>query len=197
MKWRSLEPGGGAAEGDREKKGSEMQKDSKLQQKESALLEVWQDLERMRVRVEEAEAALRSERNAFEEVRECISDDLNRVQIAHEEAETREWKAVDDCQHALKVFKFKKYKKGYEDGKHGVSQRYSLEIESLGVKLMILLKAALRLLPWSLNAPSSDVAPLTSSSLRTAPDAEREAGSSPATVETSLNTPSSEVAPWR
>jgi len=30
----------------------------------------------------------------------------------------------------LKVFKFKKYKEGYEDGKQGVSPRYPLEIGS-------------------------------------------------------------------
>jgi len=42
-----------------EKKGSEVQKkDSKIQQKKS-------------------EAALRSKHNAFEEVQECLTDDLN------------------------------------------------------------------------------------------------------------------------
>jgi len=45
------------------------------------------------------------------------------------------------------VFKFKKYKEGYEDGKRGVSPRYSLEIGFfLGSE--ILLKAVLPLLPW-------------------------------------------------
>ena len=85
------------------------------------------------------------------------------------------------------MFKFKKYKKWYEDGKRGVSQKYSLEIESL---LAVMVET-------SLNAPSSDVTPLTSSSLGTAPDAKRVAGASPAAVETSLNTLSSDVAPWR
>ena len=46
------------------------------------------------------------------------------------------------------------------------------------------------------NAPSSDAAPLTSSSLSTAPDARRVAGASSAIVEeTSLNTPLSDAAP--
>jgi len=30
----------------------------------------------------------------------------------------------------LKVFKFKKYKEGYEDGKRGAPLKYSLDIES-------------------------------------------------------------------
>ena len=74
----------------------------------------------------DAEAVLRLEQDAFKEVRECLNDDLNRVQIALEKAEAREQEAVADC---LKVFKFKN-KEGYEDGKRGVSLRYSLEIGS-------------------------------------------------------------------
>jgi len=107
-----------------------LKRDSELQQKDSALLEARQDLEGMRLRAEEAEAALRSKRDAFEEVRKCLTNDLDRVQIALKEAEAHEQVVVVDCQHALKVFKFKKYKKGYEDGKHGVSPRYSLDVES-------------------------------------------------------------------
>ena len=45
-------------------------------------------------------------------------------------AEACEQKAVAECQHALKVFKFKKYKEGYEVGKRGVSMKYSLDIGS-------------------------------------------------------------------
>ena len=57
-----------------------MQKrDSELQHKESLLLEAWQDLVAMRLRAEEAEAALRSEQGAFQELRECLTNDLNRV----------------------------------------------------------------------------------------------------------------------
>jgi len=41
---------------------------------------------------------------------ECLTNDLNRVQIALKEAEGRKQEAIADCQHALKVFKFKKYK---------------------------------------------------------------------------------------
>ena len=43
---------------------------------------------------------------------------LNRAQIAHDEAEAHEQEAIADCQRTLKVFKFKKYKEGYEDRKH-------------------------------------------------------------------------------
>jgi len=46
-----------------------------------------------------AEAALRSERDAFEKVREILIDNLNRVQIALEEAEAFEKEAVANCQH--------------------------------------------------------------------------------------------------
>jgi len=75
-----------------------LKRDSELQQKEFALLKARQDLEEMWLR---AEAALRLERDAFEEARECLNDDLNRVQIALEEAEAREQETVTDCQHAL------------------------------------------------------------------------------------------------
>jgi len=59
---------------------------------------------------------------------ECLNDDLGRAQIALDEAEAREQEAVVECQRALKVFKFKKYKEGYEDGKCEVSPKYSLDI---------------------------------------------------------------------
>jgi len=64
----------------------------------------------MRLRAEEAEATLRSERDTAEEVKVCLTDDLNRVQIALEEAEAHEQEVIADCQHELKVFKFKMYK---------------------------------------------------------------------------------------
>ena len=70
---------------------------------------------------------MRSEWNAFEEAKECLSDDLNQALIALGEAEAREQEVIADCQHVLKVFKFKKYKEGYEDGKCGVSPRYPFE----------------------------------------------------------------------
>ena len=53
-----------------------LKRDSELQQKEFALLKARQDLEEMWLR---AEAALRLERDAFEEARGCLNDDLNRV----------------------------------------------------------------------------------------------------------------------
>ena len=46
-------------------------------------------------------------------------ENLNQVQIALKEAEVREQGAVADCQHALKVFKFKKYKEGTKTGSMG------------------------------------------------------------------------------
>ena len=41
-----------------------------------------------------------------------------------------EQEAVADCQCVLKVFKFRKYKEGYIDEKHGASLKYSLDIGS-------------------------------------------------------------------
>ena len=61
---------------------------------------------------------------------ECLKDNLSRAQIAHDEAETREQEAITDCQCTLKMFKFEKYKEGYEDGKRGAPPRYSLDIGS-------------------------------------------------------------------
>ena len=43
---------------------------------------------------------------------EYLKDDLSRAQISHYKAEARKKKAITDCQNALKVFKFKKYKEG-------------------------------------------------------------------------------------
>ena len=42
--------------------------------------------------------------------------------------EAQEQATVDHCSKAVNVIKFKKYKKGYEDEKQGVSSRYPLEI---------------------------------------------------------------------
>ena len=84
----------------------------------------------MWLHAEKVEAFLRSEQDAFEEVRECLADDLNLVHISLEETKTREHEAVAECQHARNVFKFKKYKEGYEDGKPEVSPRYQLDIRS-------------------------------------------------------------------
>jgi len=73
------------------------------------------------------------------------------------------------------VLQFKKSKAGYEDGKRGASLRYSLDIESFlrgegrGPPESSAAHAAQ--VETSLNAPSSDVAPLTSGLLPTALDA--------------------------
>jgi len=82
----------------------------------------------------------------------------------------------------LKVFKFKKYKKGYENRNRGVFPRYSLDIgsllriESQGPSESSVTYAAK--LETSLNALSSDATPLVSSSLPSALDAGKVAGAS-------------------
>jgi len=107
-----------------------LKKDSELQQKESILLAAQQALEETRQRAESAKATLRSEQNTFEETTKCPNDDLSREHIALDEAESREYEAIADCQYAPKVFKFKKYKEGYKEGKCGASPKYSLDIGS-------------------------------------------------------------------
>jgi len=100
----------------------------------------------------------------------------------------------------LKVFKFKKYKEGYEDGKYGESPRYLLDIGSF-------LRGEGRGPPENsaahavemetfLNAPSSNTTPLTSSSLQIALDAGLVIGASSASAgETSSNIPSRDATP--
>jgi len=102
--------------GELEGKGSEMLKrDSELQQKGSAMQTAQQELEEMRQRAEGVVVTLMSECATFEEAKECL-DDLNRVLIAQDEAEVREQMTMDHCQRAVKVFKFKKYKRGTKTG---------------------------------------------------------------------------------
>ena len=69
------------ARGGAGKKGLEMLKDSKLHQREFALLVAQQALEEARQRVDGAEATLRFERDAFEEAMECLNDDLGMAQL--------------------------------------------------------------------------------------------------------------------
>ena len=107
-----------------------LEKDSELQQKESELLAAQQALEEMHQRAERAEATLRSKRDAFEEVMEYLKDDLSQAQSTHDEEEERDQEAIADCQRMLKVFKFKKYKEGYEDERGGTPLKYSLDIGS-------------------------------------------------------------------
>ena len=98
--------------------GSEMLKiDSELHQKEFALQTAEQELKEMRQRAEKAETTLRSERDTFEETKECLGDDLSRALVAQDEAEACKREVVDHCLRAVKIFKFKKYKEGYKDGK--------------------------------------------------------------------------------
>ena len=125
-------PGGvGTAGGRAGEKGSEiLEKDSELHQREFALLVAQQTLDEVRRCADGTEATLRSKRDVFEEAMECLNDDLGRTQIALDEAEAHEQEAVVECQRALKVFKFKKYKEAYEDEKHEVSLKYSLDIGS-------------------------------------------------------------------
>ena len=81
------------------------------------MLAAQQELEEKHQRAEKAEATLRSERDAFEKATECLNDELTRAQIAQDEADAHEQEAKANCERVLKVFKFKKYKDGYEDGK--------------------------------------------------------------------------------
>jgi len=61
-----------------------LKRDSELQQKEYALLAAQQELEEMQQRAEGTEATLRSERDIFNEARECPHDDLSRALIAQQ-----------------------------------------------------------------------------------------------------------------
>ena len=103
--------------GELEKKGLKiLKRDSELQQKEFALQTVQQELEKIHQHAEGAETTLRLERDTFEET-ECLEDDLSRALIAQDEAEAHKQEAINHCQRVVKVFKFKKYKERYEDGK--------------------------------------------------------------------------------
>ena len=73
---------------------------------------------------------MRSEQDIFEEEIACLNDDLGRAHTTLDEAGAREHEAIAECQHALKVFKSKKYKEGYGDRKRGVSLKYSPDIGS-------------------------------------------------------------------
>ena len=85
--------------------------------------------------------------------------------------------AIADCQRTLKVFKFKKYIKGYEDGKRRASPKHSLDIGSFlkGEGYDPLEGGATHAteVEASLNAPSRNVVPPISGLLLTAFDAER------------------------
>ena len=45
----------------------------------------------------------------------CLKVDLSQAVISQSEEKAREQEVIDHCQHVVKVFKFKKYKDGYED----------------------------------------------------------------------------------
>ena len=87
----------------------------------------------------------------------------------------REQEAIAHCQHAL--FKFNKHKERYKDKKRGVSSRYPLEIGSFlwseGRDPSESSAASATVDETFLNTPSSDVVPLTTSSLPTASDTGR------------------------
>jgi len=52
----------------------------------------------MRQRAEGAEATLRPERAAFDAVKACLEDDLNRALVTQDESETREQEVIDHYQ---------------------------------------------------------------------------------------------------
>ena len=97
--------------GELEKGSDVLKRDSDMKQKKLALQTAQRELEETRQRAEGAEATLRSKWNAFEKAKECLEDDLSRPLITQDKAEVREQATIDQSQWAMKVFKFKKYKK--------------------------------------------------------------------------------------
>ena len=100
------------------------------------------------------------------------------------------------------MFKFKKYREGYEDGKHGVSLKYSLDIGSFlrgeGQDPSEGSATYAAGVEASQNPPSRDAAPLTSGLLPTALDTKQVADISSVGVgvgETSPNVLSSDAVP--
>ena len=151
-----------------QKRNSELQElSSKLRrknvelQKESELQSTRGNLEEARQCAEMAEAMLESERVAFEE--ECLEDDLEQALAVRYAAEARVRTVTDQCQWEMKVFKFKKYKDGYEGEAGGATSRYPLEIEdffeSQGMGRPMEPDASIVEARTSLNALSSSIAP--------------------------------------
>ena len=101
-----------AASSDLQWKDSELQKESELRSTRGELEEGCQH-------IEVAEATLGSERTTFENAKERFEDDLNQALTAKDAVEARVRVVTDQCQWEMKVFKFKKYKNEYEDGKRG------------------------------------------------------------------------------
>ena len=105
--------------------GSELQeantelrrKDSELQQKETELQATQRKLVEVRERADMTEATLGSERIAFGKAKGSLEDDLDQALIAKDTVEAHTKTKTDQCQWEMKVFKFKKYNDGYEDGK--------------------------------------------------------------------------------
>jgi len=177
-----------------------LKKNSKLQQIEYALLTAQQVLEETCQHAEGTEATLRSEQDAFEETMECLNDDLSRAQITLDEAKAREQETVADCQRALKVFKFKKYKEEYEDGKHGAFSKYALDVGSIlkseGQDSPKFGATHAAEVETSLNAQPRDASPLTTGLLLIAFDAAWVAGVFSVIIgETALNTSLGDAAP--
>ena len=91
-------------------------KDSKLPQEEE-LQSIQQKPEKMRHHAEMAEATLGSERTAFGVAKESLESDLDQALATKDAMEACVQQIIDQCQRETNVFKFKKYKDGYEDGK--------------------------------------------------------------------------------
>ena len=58
--------------------------------------------------------ALGSERAAFEDAKACLKDDLNKALCAQSVAEESVQVVTSKCQREINIFKFEKYKDGYE-----------------------------------------------------------------------------------
>ena len=104
-------------------------KDSESQQKEEELQSIQRELEKMHD-AEMVEATLGSERTAFGVAKESLESDLDQALTAKDATKAHIQQIIDQCQREIKVFKFKKYKDRYEDGKRGSIPRYPLEIDA-------------------------------------------------------------------
>jgi len=106
---------------------------------------------------------LGSERIAFKEAKGSLEDDLDQALIAKDTVEAHTKTKTDQCQWEMKVFKFKKYNDGYEDGKRGAAPRYLLEVEaffeSRGLRRPAERGASAVEARISLIAPSGNTAP--------------------------------------
>ena len=120
---------------------------------------------------------------------------MDQALTAKDAAEARVRAVIDQCQWEMKVFKFKKYKDRYKDGKRGAALRYPLTLEafleSQGLEQPAKPDASAVKAGTSLSAPfSSDALPTTGLPLDTSTTGTSTRGASEGA---DLPTPSSEA----